>query len=86
VAWIFCVLNPDRKPDDDLAAEVAAEVSGELGKAFKPDRVIFVSALPKTRSAKIVRRAVRAQALGTDPGDLSSLENPESLEEIANAV
>ena len=69
-----------------MAAEVAAEVAGELGKAFKPDRVIFVSALPKTRSAKIVRRAVRAKALGTDPGDLSSLENPESLEEIANAV
>ena len=61
-------------------------VAGDLGKAFKPDRVIFVSALPKTRSAKIVRRAVRAQALGSDPGDLSSLENPESLEEIADAV
>jgi acetyl-CoA synthetase len=48
--------------------------------------VLFVSALPKTRSAKIVRRAVRAKALGTDPGDLSSLENPESLDEIAAAV
>jgi acetyl-CoA synthetase len=69
-----------------LAAEVSAAVSSELGRAFKPDRVILVSALPKTRSAKIVRRAVRARALGTDPGDLSSLENPESLEEIANAV
>jgi acetyl-CoA synthetase len=69
-----------------LAAEVSAAVADELGKAFKPDRVIFVSALPKTRSAKIVRRAVRAQALGADPGDLSSLENPESLDEIANAV
>ena len=67
-------------------AEVSAAVTGELGKAFKPDRVIFVSALPKTRSAKIVRRAVRAQALGADAGDLSSLENPESLEEIANAI
>ena len=41
-----------------------------------------MSALPKTRSAKIVRRAVRAKAIGEDPGDLSSLENPESLEEI----
>jgi acetyl-CoA synthetase len=41
-----------------------------------------VSALPKTRSAKIVRRAVRATAIGEDPGDLSSLENPEALEEI----
>jgi acetyl-CoA synthetase len=50
------------------------------------DRVFFVSALPKTRSAKIVRRAVRATALGEDPGDLSTLENPETLEEIADAV
>ena len=86
VAWIFCVVTPGTEADDALAAEVTAEVAGDLGKAFKPDRVIFVSALPKTRSAKIVRRAVRAQALGSDPGDLSSLENPESLEEIANAV
>ena len=58
----------------------------ELGKAFKPDRVFFVDALPKTRSAKIVRRAVKATALGTDPGDLSSLENPESLDQIGAAV
>jgi acetyl-CoA synthetase len=84
VAWIFCVV--DRDATAELAAEVAGAVTDELGKAFKPDRVIFVSALPKTRSAKIVRRAVRARALGTDPGDLSSLENPESLEEIADAV
>jgi acetyl-CoA synthetase len=86
VAWIFCVLAPGNEPSEELAGEVSAAVAGELGKAFKPDRVLFVSALPKTRSAKIVRRAVRARALGSDPGDLSSLENPESLEEIANAV
>jgi acetyl-CoA synthetase len=65
---------------------VAERVAEELGKAFRPERVLFVHALPKTRSAKIVRRAVRAKALGRDPGDLSSLENPEALEEIANAV
>ena len=58
----------------------------ELGKAFAPDRVLFVSALPKTRSAKVVRRAVRARALGEDPGDLSTLENPEALEEIERAL
>ena len=62
------------------------EFANALGKAFAPERVLFVSALPKTRSAKIVRRAVRATALGEDPGDLSTLENPETLEEIANAV
>jgi acetyl-CoA synthetase len=86
VAWIFCVPLPDHEPTDELAAEVAARTAAELGKAFRPDRVVFVPALPKTRSAKIVRRAVRAKALGQDPGDLSSLENPEALEDIARAV
>jgi acetyl-CoA synthetase len=78
-AWIFCVAKPDAERDSE---RVAAAVAGELGKAFKPARIVWVSALPKTRSAKIVRRAVRAKAIGEDPGDLSSLENPESLEEI----
>jgi acetyl-CoA synthetase len=86
VAWIFCVANPGVTGDEELARGVAAVVSRELGKAFKPERVLFVGSLPKTRSAKIVRRAVRASVLGKDPGDLSSLENPEALEEIAAAV
>jgi acetyl-CoA synthetase len=86
VAWIFCVVRNDEKPSSDLAREIADAVSHELGKAFKPDRILFVSSLPKTRSAKIVRRAVRAHALGSDPGDLSALENPESLDEIRRAV
>ena len=83
VAWIFCVPKPGEEPSED---EVAAKVGDVLGKAFKPDRILFVPSLPKTRSAKIVRRAVRARALGTDPGDLSSLENPEALEEISRAA
>jgi acetyl-CoA synthetase len=82
-AWIFACLLPGASVTED---EVAAHVAGVLGKAFKPERVFFVDALPKTRSAKIVRRAVRATALGKDPGDLSSLENPESLEAIEAAV
>jgi acetyl-CoA synthetase len=85
VAWIFCVPAADAEPGEELAAEVATLAAEELGRAFKPDRIIFVSALPKTRSAKIVRRAVRATALGEDPGDLSSVENPDSLEEISLA-
>jgi acetyl-CoA synthetase len=83
VAWIFCALVPDASPTDELAEELRQFAARDLGKAFAPERVLFVSALPKTRSAKIVRRAVRARALGTDPGDLSSLENPETLDEIA---
>jgi acetyl-CoA synthetase len=83
VVWLFCVLRPGARAG---AEDVARAVSDELGKAFKPQRVVFVPALPKTRSAKVVRRAVRAKALGEDPGDLSTLENPESLEAIADAV
>jgi acetyl-CoA synthetase len=82
-AWIFCVLRPGEIADDQRVSDAVAEA---LGKAFKPERVLWVGALPKTRSAKIVRRAVRARVLGKDPGDLSSLENPESLEEIGRAV
>jgi acetyl-CoA synthetase len=83
VAWVFCVLAPGASAS---AEEVAGLVAADLGKAFAPDRVFFVPALPKTRSAKIVRRAVRATALGTDPGDLSSVENPEALEAISTAI
>jgi acetyl-CoA synthetase len=86
VAWVFCTLRAGVEATEELAAEVRDAAADELGKAFRPDRVIFVPALPKTRSAKIVRRAVRARALGEDPGDLSSLENPESLDDIARAV
>src|SRR5262249_60294075 len=82
-AWILCCLLPGAEATEQ---EVADHVAGELGKAFKPDRIFFVEALPKTRSAKIVRRAVRAKALGSDPGDLSSLENPEALDAIEAAV
>jgi acetyl-CoA synthetase len=82
VAWIFCVAKPDADRDD---ARVATAVTDVLGKAFKPDRILWVDALPKTRSAKIVRRAVRARVLGKDPGDLSSLENPEALDQIQPA-
>jgi acetyl-CoA synthetase len=86
VAWVFCVPSRGHEPSEELAADVAERAAQQLGRAFKPDRIVFVSALPKTRSAKIVRRAVRAKALGTDPGDLSSVENPEALEDIARAI
>jgi acetyl-CoA synthetase len=80
VPWVFVVGKPAAVVDPE---SVAAAVSAELGKAFRPARVVIVPALPKTRSAKIVRRALRAGALGEDPGDLSTLENPEALDEIA---
>src|SRR5437660_513478 len=85
-AWIFCALVPGAAPSEELESELRALVSAELGKAFAPERILFVPSLPKTRSAKIVRRAVRAKALGVDPGDISALENPEALSEIEAAA
>ncbi|HEX2240533.1 MAG TPA: AMP-binding protein [Actinomycetota bacterium] len=84
--WCFCILVPNANPTADLQTEIKKVVSDELGKAFTPSRVLFVEELPKTRSAKILRRAVRAVALGEDPGDLSSLENPGALEAIRKSL
>jgi acetyl-CoA synthetase len=86
VAWIFCALVPGAEPSEELVGELRGLVAADLGKAFAPERILFVPSLPKTRSAKIVRRAVRAKALGRDPGDLSSLENPDALDEIEAAA
>jgi acetyl-CoA synthetase len=83
VAWLFCVPLGDVEPGDELRERVRQEVVHALGKAFAPAEIRFVAALPKTRSAKIVRRAVRAAALGEDPGDLSSLEDPRVLDQFA---
>lgn len=76
---LFLVPAPDVTPDDALTAKVEARMDETLGKAFRPKTVQWVSDLPRTRSQKIMRRVVKAVALGNDPGDLTSMENPESL-------
>ena len=60
-------------------------IAKQMGKALKPERVLFAAELPKTRSAKIMRRVIRATHLGKDPGDLSSLDNPGGIKAIAEA-
>jgi acetyl-CoA synthetase len=84
--WCFCILRPGVDPTEDLQAAVSKTITGVLGKAFKPSEIRFVEELPKTRSAKILRRAIRAKVLGEDAGDLSSLENPSALEAIEKAL
>jgi acetyl-CoA synthetase len=84
--WCFVVLKPGHAARGGLGGELSAIVADHLGKAFKPERIVFVDELPRTRSAKILRRAIRSTVLGQEPGDLSSLENPSALEKIRAAV
>ena len=84
--WCFCILTPGTEPNEQLVSEITKEITDELGKAFKPSEIRFVSELPKTRSAKILRRAIRAKVLGEDPGDMSSLENPSALDSLDEAL
>ena len=81
--WCFVVVKAGDPPE---AQELRAVVADHLGKSFAPSRIVFVPELPKTRSAKIVRRAVRAAAIGEDPGDLSSVDNPGALDAIRAAL
>ncbi len=80
---VFCV--PRSAGDEALRAGVSEAITRSLGKALKPERVLFVRELPKTRSGKIMRRVIRGVYLGGETGDLSSLENPSSLDEIRSA-
>ena len=82
---VFCVLNPGVEPSEELREELKHSVAKAMGKPLTPRAVFFVSDLPKTRSAKVMRRMIRAAYLGEDPGDISSLVNPEAMEEIKHA-
>ncbi len=84
--WCYVALRPGHEPNDALRKELRERVIEALGKSFAPEQIKFVQELPKTRNAKILRRAIRAAALGQEPGDLSNLENPQALEEIARAI
>ncbi len=83
--WCYVVLASGHDASEALRAELVATVATALGASFRPSEVRFVDALPKTRSAKVVRRAIRAVAGGTDPGDLSSLEDPTTVDAVRRA-
>jgi len=68
-----------------LESELKSLVAKDMGKPLAPSKIHFVSALPKTRNAKVMRRVIRAAYLGDDAGDLSALENPNAIEEIGVA-
>ncbi len=85
--WVVVVAKPHVDiAEQDLGVQVRTLVREHLGGSFAPARVVVVPALPKTRSAKIVRRAVRAALTGEDPGDVSTLEDPDVIEAISRAA
>lgn len=71
----FVVLRLGAEPTDDVRQSIIDHVRRELGPIATPSELAFVEKLPKTRSGKIVRRLLKAQELGKDPGDLSTLED-----------
>jgi acetyl-CoA synthetase len=81
----FTVLAPQQKPSAELAESLKRLVADALGKPLRPDTVHFVSALPRTRNNKVMRRVIRAAYLDYGAGDLSALENPASVELIRQA-
>lgn len=82
---VFCVLKPGVKAVEPLRKDLRERLVKALGKPLAPKQILFVSDLPKTRNAKVMRRMVRAAYLGEALGDTSSLVNPEAVEEIKKA-
>ncbi|MFD2755214.1 propionate--CoA ligase [Comamonas terrae] len=87
VALAFAVVRDAALTDDAparqaLEAEIMKLVDSRLGAVARPSRVLFVAALPKTRSGKLLRRALQAVAEGRDPGDLSTMEDPAALAQV----
>ncbi|GAA6118692.1 propionate--CoA ligase [Acidovorax sp. FG27] len=69
-----------------LEGEVMQQVDGQLGAVARPARVLFVGLLPKTRSGKLLRRALQAVAERRDPGDLTTMEDPAALQQVKDLI
>jgi acetyl-CoA synthetase len=82
---LFVVCRPGVQTDDALRRQLHDLVVEEMGKPLAPRSLLFVSDLPKTRNAKVMRRMIRAAYLGQALGDTSSLVNPEAVDEIRKA-
>jgi acetyl-CoA synthetase len=90
---VFCVLKPEIaskvEPQiklEEIRAQLKQMIVAEMGKPLAPKKILFVSDLPKTRNAKVMRRIIRSAYLGLEPGDISSLVNPEAVDEIRKAA
>lgn len=82
----YVILEGGRTGSDDLAKELIGHVSKVIGPIGKPAAVFFSEDLPKTRSGKIMRRILKRLEAGEEPGDTSTLRNPEIVEELKNRI
>lgn len=87
----FCILRDPSIVDDTenrfrVEQQIIGVVSKSLGAIARPAAVYFPKALPKTRSGKILRRAIRALAEGQEPGDMSTLDDPTAIEAVKAAI
>ena len=69
-----------------LEGDIMKTVDARLGALARPARVLFVSALPKTRSGKLLRRAIQAVCERRDPGDLTTIEDPTALQQVRDVI
>jgi acetyl-CoA synthetase len=80
-----CVLMPD-VAEQGMAEELSSALVKGMGASYRPERIVFVDDLPRTRNLKIMRRVLRAVFENKDPGDLSSLANPETVDALRKQV
>jgi len=82
---LYVVLKPGLNASDEIAKKVSASVVTQIGAIARPRKVIIVPDMPKTRSGKIMRRVLAAISNHQDPGDVSTLANPEIVDRIKAA-
>lgn len=81
-----CVPKPGIAEDSELTQKLSAAIVDGMGKSYRPKTILYVSDLPRTRTMKIMRRVVKAVLTGGNAGDLSSLVNPEAVDELKSKV
>jgi acetyl-CoA synthetase len=86
VIIVFAILRGGFKPSEELKKDITQHIRKTLGPIAIPEEVHFVNDVPKTRSGKIMRRVIKAKAMGLPVGDISTLMNPEAVEGIPKIV
>jgi acetyl-CoA synthetase len=80
----FVTLRTGFQPSDELRAELVKHIRTTIGPIATPDAVVIVNKLPKTRSGKIMRRILKAVLIGAPIGDISTLEDDASIDDLKN--